>query len=152
MSYLFWQVGAFFAWFLYGSFFEWVFHKYLFHSPKLIPATYKAHALTHHGMYGGDESYDLPAPDDPHGRHIMMDWFALPLFIGFHLPILLGVQWLTGIPSLWGGIAAIVAYYTCYEWSHYIMHVPRDRWIEKTRVFKFVNEHHRLHHRDHNTN
>jgi sterol desaturase/sphingolipid hydroxylase (fatty acid hydroxylase superfamily) len=35
---------------------------------------------------------------------------------------------------------------------HYVMHVPRDRWIERTRVFRFLNEHHRLHHKDHNTN
>ena len=152
MTYVLCQVGAFFGWFIYGSFFEWVFHKYLFHSPKIIPATYNAHAVTHHGMYGGDDSYDLPCEEDPHGHHIMMDWFALPLFVGFHLPFLWLVQKLTGIPSIWGGIAAIVAYYGFYESIHYVMHVPRDRWIERTRLFRFLNEHHRLHHKDPNTN
>ena len=152
MMYVLFQAGAFIAWFVYGSFFEWVFHKYLFHSPKLVPATYKAHALTHHGMYGGDDSYDLPSPDDPDGKHIMMDWFALPLFLGFHFPIIWGVQKLTGIPSIWGGLAAIGVYYLCYESIHYVMHVPRDRWIERTRVFRFLNEHHRLHHKNDNTN
>jgi hypothetical protein len=146
------QVGAFFFWFFYGSFFEWVFHKYLFHSPKIIPATYKAHAVTHHGMYRGDDSYDMPCEEDPHGHHIMMDWFALPVFIGFHLPILWAVQTLTGIPSIWGGVAAIVVYYGLYEGMHYVMHVPRDRWLEKTRVFRFLNDHHRLHHKDPKTN
>lgn len=152
MTYVFWQAGAFFAWFLYGSFFEWVFHKYLFHSPKLIPATYKAHAVRHHGIYAGDDSYDLPSPDDPHGHHIMMDWFALPMFLAFHGPIIWAVQRATGIPSFWGGMAAIVAYYTCYESMHYIMHVPRDRWFERTRLFRFLNEHHRIHHKNHGTN
>ena len=152
MTYVLWQVGAFFAWFFYGSFFEWVFHKYLFHSPKIIPATYNAHAITHHGLYRGDDSYDMPSEDDPHGHHIMMDWFALPLFIGFHLPFIWLIQHFTGIPSMWGAIAAITVYYACYEGMHYVMHVPRDRWIEKTRLFKFLNEHHRLHHKDHNTN
>jgi hypothetical protein len=152
MTYVLFQIGAFFAWFVYGSFFEWVFHKYLFHSPKIIPATYKAHALTHHGMYSGDDSYDLPNPEDPGGKHIMMDWFALPLFLGFHFPIIWGVQRLTGIPSIWGGLAAIAAYYVCYESIHFVMHVPRDRWIERTRVFRFLNEHHRLHHKNDATN
>jgi len=147
-----WQLGAFFGWFLYGSFFEWLFHKYLFHSPRFIKATYHAHAETHHGLYGGDDTYDMPSPEDPNGRHIMMDWFALPLFLLFHLPLIWGVQWLTGIPSLWGGLAAIAAYYLCYESIHYVMHVPRNRWIERTRVFRFLNEHHRLHHKDPNTN
>ena len=146
------QSLAFVFYFLYGSFFEWAFHKYLFHSPRIIPATYKAHALTHHGTYRGDDSYDLPSEDDPHGEHIMMDWFALPLFLGCHLPLILLVQWATGIPSLWGAVAAIAVYYACYEGMHYVMHVPRDRWIEKTRVFRFLNEHHRLHHKDHGTN
>ena len=151
MTMLLSQVGAFFAWFIYGSFFEWFFHKNLFHSPKWIRATYEAHDRTHHGMYSGDQ-YDLPSPDDPDGHHIMMDWFALPLFLAFHFPIIWGVQKLTGIPMLWGGLAAIAVYYVCYEGIHYFMHVPRDRWIEKTRVFRFLNDHHRLHHKDHNTN
>jgi hypothetical protein len=147
MTYFLCQLGAFFGWFAYGSFFEWWFHKYLFHSPKLIKRTFEAHALVHHQNYRGDESYDLPSPKDPHGEHIMMDWFALPLFLGFHLPILWFVQWVTGLPSLWGGIAAITVYYLGYETLHYFMHVPRDRWVERTRVFKFLNEHHRLHHK-----
>ncbi|MGC8668664.1 MAG: fatty acid hydroxylase [Chthonomonadales bacterium] len=152
MTYLACQLGAFFAWFLYGSFFEWAFHKYLFHSPKLLRATFEAHDQRHHGLYGGDETYDLPSPQDPGGKHIMMDWFALPLFLGFHLPLIWLVQWITGVPSLWGGLAAIAVYYLGYETLHFFMHVPRDRWIERTRVFRFLNHHHRLHHRDDATN
>ena len=152
MHFLLCELGAFAAWFVYGSFFEWAFHKYLFHSPKIIRATFEAHDQTHHRLYGGDETYDLPSPEDPGGRHIMMDWFALPLFVGFHLPLFFLVQWLTGIPSVWGGAAAVTVYYLGYESLHFVMHVPRDRWIERTRAFKFLNNHHRLHHRDDATN
>src|SRR6266567_511327 len=105
MTWLACQAGAFAAWFVYGSFFEWFFHKYLFHKPRPIPWTYRAHALTHHGLYQGDDSYDLPSPEDPEGHHITMDWFALPLFLAFHFPLIWGVQRVTGIPSLWGGLA-----------------------------------------------
>ncbi len=148
MTYLLCQFAAFFLWFAYGSYFEWMFHKHLFHSPKLIPATYKAHAITHHGMYSRGDRYDSPAPDDPDGKHIMMDWFALPLFLAANFPIVWGVQYITGMPMIWGGLAAIAVYYMAYEWSHFVMHVPRGRWIERTRVFLFLNDHHRRHHID----
>jgi len=140
------ELAAFVFYFLYGSFFEWVFHKYLFHSPKFIKATFKAHALVHHQRYKYEpSSYEWQEGQEK--DHIAMDWFALPLFVGFHLPFLWLAQWVTGIPSLWGGVAAITAYYTVYEYFHYCMHVPGGRFFEQNRVFKFVKEHHRIHHK-----
>src|SRR5205814_10553406 len=101
---------AFVVVFLYGSFFEWTFHKHLFHSPKFIEATFKAHALVHHQRYKYEpHSYEWQEGQEK--DHIAMDWFALPLFVGFHLPFLWLAQWATGIPSLWGGVAAITTYY-----------------------------------------
>jgi len=76
-----------------------------------------------------------------------MDWFALPMFIGFHLPFLWAIEHFTGIPSLWGGVAAITAYYAVYEYFHFCMHVPGGRWFETLRPFKFAKEHHRIHHK-----
>lgn len=144
-----WTIGcqllAFVFYFLYASFFEWAFHKYLFHSPRFVKATFRAHTLVHHQRYKySPASY---SSQDGEKDHVTMDWFALPMFIGFHLPFFLAIQWITGIPSVWGGIAAVVAYYTVYEYFHYCMHIPGGRWFEKTRVFKFVKEHHRIHHK-----
>lgn len=137
---------AFVFYFLYGSFFEWWFHKHLFHSPKLIKATFKAHQLIHHQQFKYEiASYHLKEGADR--THIAMDWFALPLFLGIHLPPLALVQWLTGWQSVWGGLAAITAYYAVYEYFHYSMHVPAGRWFEKLRVYQFVKEHHRIHHK-----
>ena len=76
-----------------------------------------------------------------------MDWFALPLFVAVHTPIFLAVQWLTGWHSFWGGIASVVAYYTVYEYFHFCMHVPDGRWFERNPIFRFVKEHHRIHHK-----
>ncbi len=137
---------AFVFYFLYGSFFEWAFHKYLFHSPKLIKRTFKAHQLVHHQRY----KFALNSYEWQEGQekdHIAMDWFALPMFVGFHLPFLWLVQRVTGWQSLWGGEAAITAYYAIYEYFHYCMHVPGGRWFEKLRPFTFVKEHHRIHHK-----
>lgn len=137
---------AFVFYFLYGSFFEWWFHKNLFHSPKLIKATFKAHQLVHHQQFKYEiDSYHLKPDADR--THIAMDWFALPIFLAVHLPLLLGVQWLTHWQSAWGGLAAITAYYVIYESFHYCMHVPADRWFETLGTYRFVKEHHRIHHK-----
>jgi hypothetical protein len=137
---------AFVFYFLYGSFFEWAFHKYLFHSPKYIKATFKAHTLVHHQRYKfAHNSYEWQEGQEK--DHITMDWFALPVFIGVHLPFLWLIQVVTGIPSLWGGIAAITAYYAVYEYFHFCMHVPGGRWFENLRPFRFAKEHHRIHHK-----
>src|SRR5207249_4910658 len=37
-------------------------------------------------------------------------------------------------------------YYALYEYLHFCMHVPANRPFERTRFFKFVQTHHRLHH------
>lgn len=145
-----WTVGcqllAFVFYFLYASFFEWAFHKHLFHSPRYVKATFKAHTLVHHQRYKyAPESYQ--SRDDDNKEHVTMDWFALPLFIGVHLPLFIVVQWVTGIPSIWGGLGAVVAYYTVYEYFHYCMHIPGKRWFERNPVFRFVKEHHRIHHK-----
>ena len=137
---------AFVLYFLYSSFFEWWFHKYLFHSPRLIIRTFKAHQLVHHQRYKFDEkSYEVQYGQER--EHIAMDWFALPLFTGVHLPVFVLIQYETGWQSVWGGIAAIMAYYCCYEYFHYRMHVPTGRWFERSRLFRFVKEHHRVHHK-----
>ena len=140
------EMAAFVFYFLYESFFEWAFHKYLFHSPKFIKQTFKAHQLVHHQRYKyAHSSYEVQEGQER--DHIAMDWFALPLFVAVHVPIFLVVQWATGWHSFWGGVASVVAYYTVYEYFHYGMHVPSGKWFERTPVFQFVKEHHRIHHK-----
>ena len=140
------QLAAFVVYFLYESFFEWVFHKHLFHSPKFIKKTFKAHQLIHHQRYKFDHSsYEWQEGQEK--DHIAMDWFALPLFVAVHLPIFALIQYVTGWQSLWGGVASVVAYYGVYEYFHFCMHVPAGRWFEKIRPYTFAKEHHRIHHK-----
>ena len=140
------ELLAFVFYFLYASFFEWWFHKYLFHSPKLIKKTFKAHQLVHHQRYKhSGPSYEVQEGQEK--EHIAMDWFALPMFTGAHMPLFILVQVVTGWQSMWGGIAALMTYYCIYEYCHYRMHVPGNRWLERSRFFTFVKEHHRVHHK-----
>ena len=135
---------AFVVFFVYGSYFEWAFHKYLFHSPKYIRRTFNAHTLVHHQIYKGDDTYSLAEGQEP--EHVAMDWWALVAFLGVHLPILWAVQKLTHWHCLWGGLAAIAAYYGLYEYLHWCMHVPDQRPFEKWGAYRFIREHHRVHH------
>ncbi|MEO7718930.1 MAG: fatty acid hydroxylase [Capsulimonas sp.] len=129
---------------MYASFFEWWFHKYLFHTPKLIRRTFNSHTLTHHQIYKGDHTYYVAEGKEP--EHVAMDWWALILFLGVHFPIIYGVAALTHTSSLWGGLAAIAVYYGVYEYFHWCMHVPNQRPFEKWAVYRFIREHHRIHH------
>jgi sterol desaturase/sphingolipid hydroxylase (fatty acid hydroxylase superfamily) len=54
---------------------------------------------------------------------------------------------ITGLPTFWGAVVGCTTYYAAYEYTHYLMHVPRGHLIERFRWFRFLREHHRLHHR-----
>ncbi|HEY3333204.1 MAG TPA: sterol desaturase family protein [Capsulimonadaceae bacterium] len=141
-----WEAIGFVGIFLYASFFEWWFHKYMFHSPKIVKRTFVHHTLIHHQVYKYEpQSYEWNPPREK--DHITMDWWALPLFLLVHAPLLIGMQWLTGKPVAIGGFAAIAVYYGVYEYFHYAMHVPGPQWFQRSKLFLFVKEHHRVHHK-----
>jgi sterol desaturase/sphingolipid hydroxylase (fatty acid hydroxylase superfamily) len=72
----------------------------------------------------------------------------MPVMVVWHLPLFWVVQRLTGIPSLWGGVAAIVVYYSVYESFHWAMHVPRaSKALSRFRFYRFLDAHHRVHHK-----
>lgn len=147
MSFWIWQALTFVVWFMYGSFFEWWFHKFLFHSPKLLRRPFKHHTMIHHQLYKYEpESYEWHAPNEKH--HITMDWWALPVFLLFHAPFMVGYALLIHQPyAVVPAAMAIATYYAVYEYFHYAMHVPGPQWFQNTRLFHFVKEHHRIHHK-----
>lgn len=139
------ELGAFAVYFLYGSYFEWIFHRYMFHSPKLVYRTFKAHTLVHHQIYKHDHTYHT---HDEHPEKVTMDWWALLAMIAFNLPIFWAIQWLTGIPSMWGGVGMVIVYYGLYESLHWAMHVPAaSRFLSRFRGYRFLEQHHRIHHK-----
>ncbi len=142
---VFWELGAFVATFLYASYFEWFFHRYLFHSPRYVYRTFREHTLVHHQIYKGDESYHA---HDDHPHKVTMDWWALVLFLGFHAPFFYLIQRVSHWPVFWGALAAIAVYYAIYETFHYVMHVPRAaQWLSRFRAFRFLDAHHQVHHK-----
>ena len=138
------QSVAFVLYFVLTSFTEWVFHRYAFHTPKFGFALFRAHTMIHHQIYK-DDTYQT---HEEHPGHVPMSWWACPAMVAAHLPIFWLVQTLTGIPSLWGGVLAITAYFGIYESIHWAMHVPRAaRLLNRFRPYRFLDAHHRTHHR-----
>lgn len=130
--------------FAYVSFFEWTLHKYLMHS-QIWNYPFHAHALVHHGLFRADRSYHPQAGVDI--RKVTFAWWNAPGLYLLHTPLLfLGVQ-LFGWSVFWGGTIALFSYYFLYESLHWCMHVPTNRWIERTRTFQWLNAHHFIHHR-----
>lgn len=138
--------SAFVAGMAYGSFFEWVLHKYLMHRPFLfVTYPFRTHAQTHHVKFGSGRNYHLQ--DDGQKNLVTMAWWNSPILIAVNAPAGILAAWLIG--SWWivpGWIGALVFYYGMYEYFHWCMHVPGPRWFQSTRLFKWVDQHHRLHH------
>jgi hypothetical protein len=141
------QSFGFVGFFVFASFFEWGLHRYFMHGGRLLQYPFHAHALVHHGIFRADNSYHLRNDNDK--PKVTFAWWNAPLLLVLNLPVVLTVQYFLGWSLLWGGLAAISCYYVLYEYLHWCMHVPSNRKLEKSRVFVWLNAHHRLHHQYH---
>ncbi|MBI2867311.1 MAG: fatty acid hydroxylase, partial [Chloroflexi bacterium] len=145
-------VGAavFAASLVYASFFEWTVHRFLMHQPFLgFRHFFKGHAQVHHGIYKGDDTYLL---GDRKPRELTLAWWIMPAPILLHAPLLLGLYIWLGLPAVVATTLVFVLYQGAYEYLHYCMHVPRGRWFERSRPFRWIDRHHVQHHRKHFTN
>ncbi len=137
---------AFAAGIVYGSFFEWVLHRFIMHRPILfLTYPFRTHAITHHGTFGSGKNYHLL--DEGNRSLVTMAWWNAPILLLVNAPVGLLAAWAIG--SWWalpGVLGALLLYYGLYEYLHWCMHVPGPRWFQRTWVFKWIDRHHRLHH------
>lgn len=114
---------------------------------------YEAHAMVHHRLFGFNDSYHLQDGVDHH--KITMAWWngAAIILIGM-LPFDLvayfvwqhvGGREAIALLSACYGISTL--YYGTYEYLHWCMHLPKERFFETWSVFRRINGHHLLHHR-----
>jgi len=147
----------------YASIVEWTFHRYVMHKP-LWGFTYpfKAHALTHHVIFKSDHRYHLqegPETEDEKGK-IRMAWWNIPFvvlmgifpFVLAATPLVLFGWWGGSIAISVTGLVLSLGYYAAYEYTHWCMHLPKNRRLEFWWVFRKLNGHHLLHHRFQYTN
>ena len=137
------------------SLFEWTFHRYVMHRDlSWFGYPYERHAMIHHHIFRSDDSYHLQKESDK--WTIPMAWWNIfPLFVIVMSPVALTalLMWILGVEEsvCWTLLATSslvsIAYYGMYEYVHWCMHLPRERRIEMSALFRRLNGHHILHHR-----
>ncbi len=138
--------------FVYASLFEWVFHGRIMHR-DLGLLTYPHSTHTHHHKLFTYDDYHLQRKTDE--TKIAMAWWNGPILIcigsmPFWLAALLFAlfsEYMMAGAIGFSGVFVSASYYGAYEYLHWCMHAPRNRFVERTRVFIWIKEHHRLHHR-----
>lgn len=135
--------------FVYGSFCEWVLHKFVMHKPLgKFTYPYTAHTKTHHRQFRANEAYHLIDSEKQSKGKIPMAWWNFLVFIAvfplpFVIPAVLWENWL-----IWfGAFLAVGCYYVIYEYIHWCFHLPKERRVEMCWLFRRLNGHHLLHHR-----
>ena len=135
-----------------ASFFEWTFHRYWLHRPWLPKDVFTAHTLVHHQLCKHDDTFEVHAEEQHEALHFQ--WWGGPFLILINL-----TPWLIAAGVLaWKGVAVsslaflipfgvtLAVYYAGYEGFHYLMHKPSIGWIERSAGFRFLKQHHRIHH------
>jgi hypothetical protein len=129
------------AMWVYASFAEWFVHRYGMHTDRLSRWAFQRHAIQHHSNHRALKNFYAPSI-----VYQIWESSAIPLLWFAHIPLYLlaGKLW---APAAGVGMAIGAAVYTvAYEVIHFHIHAPRGYWFQRTRVFHFYCEYHRVHH------
>jgi sterol desaturase/sphingolipid hydroxylase (fatty acid hydroxylase superfamily) len=113
---------------------------------------FTAHTLVHHQLCKHDDTFHVH--DEEQEEALSFQWWGGPALVALNLLPWMGAWWVLGsmglaLPYLTCVVtiaATIGTYYAAYEGFHYLMHRPTIAWIERSRPFRFLERHHRLHH------
>lgn len=145
-------LGAVVVGVLQASFFEWTFHRFWLHRPWLPAQVFTAHTLVHHQLCKFDDTFEVTEEEQEEALHFQ--WWGGPVLIAINMiPWTLlawalhnaGVQF-PYVAALVTIAATIFVYYLAYESLHLLMHKPTFPWIENSGFFRFIKNHHRIHH------
>lgn len=135
-----------------SSFVEWVFHRYWLHRPWLPRGAFTSHTLVHHQLCKFEDTFRVV--EEEQKEALSFAWWGGPALIALStLPWALAGSglWLAGLDWPFGSFVAgfaltVSVYYVGYEGLHYLMHKPTIGFIERSRYFRFIERHHRIHH------
>ena len=133
-----------------NSFFEWFVHGKLMHGKFSINFLHKLstkyfynpHQTQHHAMYP-PRSYK----NSNHGDNVNLPWWAAIITVSIMaIPGFL-ISYFTNYWSIvWVYVTTSTCYFLAYNYVHSCYHIPKDRWLKKTRFYKFMNRYHEIHH------
>ena len=137
---------------LQSSFVEWAFHRYWLHRPWLPKNCFTTHTLIHHQLCKFDDTFHV-VEEEQH-EALTFAWWGGPVLIAISVAPWALLSWglaaahvaLPYLPFLIGMAVAVTLYYIGYEGFHFLMHKPGVAWIERSRYFRFLERHHRIHH------
>ncbi len=144
--YLLWSGLAFGVAVVLNSFIEWFAHRFVLHGTRFGRFAYELHHVSHHGMFGADETY--PAQNDFMRSHVTFVLRDYLLFLLVTTPIWTAAELLTQRPLLVGGVLATLTGLQMFNSLHWRFHVPSDTWFQRTWFFRLLKEQHRRHHAD----
>ena len=135
-----------------ASFFEWAFHRYWLHRPWLPESCFTSHTLIHHQLCKHDDTFVVV--EEEQEEALTFKWWGGPALILINLaPWSLGAWGLAAAGVSFPSLAFLIAfavtmslYYAGYEGLHHLMHKPALPFIVRSRYFRFIERHHRIHH------
>ena len=127
---------------------EYLIHRLLMHRPLWPRTLYRNHTLGHHRAFHHD-SMEIASWREL--DLVMMPWFSLLLFFAGMAPLVALVARAVGRGAAGLFLLTAVATFVLYEGMHALYHLPlpllrRLRLLDR-RIFRFLYEHHRHHHR-----
>lgn len=129
---------------LYASFLEWFVHRYGMHTEKISKWAFKRHAIQHHSERRSLKNFYIPPEEE--ARYELIDSSVVPLLWIAHLPVYFLVGKYVSVPAGVGMAVAGAVYLLAYEFLHFYIHAPKGHWFQRTRLFRFYCEYHRVHH------
>jgi hemolysin III len=127
---------------LINAFVEFVFHRYVLHTPAIpfLRRLYRQHTLHHaltriarkpgrdgRGILFIENKFPIVEPEQ--GEASFFPWYSLAVFALLLSPVLGALQWLfPDFPWFLGGFSALAVSITLYEVLHAINHWPFEKW------------------------
>ncbi len=122
---------------LIGQLIEYLLHRFWLHRSPL-----QDHLTVHHKLYHGNRKFE-------HRDAQWEDVASSNIYIVMHgvLAMPVGAYILQQSLELFAlFMITVIGYALWVEVVHFHMHVPSDHWLEKTRLFRVLYDHHRMHH------
>jgi hypothetical protein len=114
-NFLFWVTCGFVSATVYGSFFEWILHRFVMHRPVgKFDYAFCARAIVHHHTFKADHTYHVIDGKDK--KTIPRAWWNGPVLIAFtQIPFLIASSMTGSWGVVCGSLLACCACYGAYE-------------------------------------